>query len=294
MLIREVSDLHLEIADFFLPRMYEDAESVCVLSGDIMTAKGMGQATIKGDYLKLLKDLNSRFKAVVWVAGNHESYRYNIDKTSPSIKKFIKDNKLSNVHYLNKESVVIDDTAFIGATLWTDMNKGNPLSMFTIERGMNDFHVIKTGENYRKFKPIDAIGLHIQHKQFIFNEITNHRADGRKTVVVTHHCPSYQLVSPQYMNSELNGGYYSNLDDEIYENGPDLWFCGHTHSSHDIEIGATRIIVNPRGYARFFGYQKHLELKESHYNGFFITPEEYNAVQNPENPEFNAYLQISL
>lgn len=294
MLIREVSDIHFEICPFFLPRMEEDAETVLILAGDILTAKGMGMKTVMGEYYGFLKDLNDRFKAVIYIAGNHESYRYNIDKTSNTIRSFLVDKDLPNIHYLDAETKVIDDVAFIGATLWTDMDKGNPVSMYSIQTGMNDFRVIKTGPQYRKFRPLDAMGLHLKHKTFIFDECKKYHAEGMKTVVVSHHCPSYQLVSPEYKHSHLNGGYYSFMDDDIFENGPDVWFCGHTHSSHKITIGATDIFVNPRGYAQRLGLNKYDKVKEMHDNGIIVSEKDFREIFYDENDDFNPYLRIEL
>lgn len=294
MFIREVSDIHFEIADFFLPRMDRESETVCVLAGDILTAKGMGMATVKGSYRNFLEDLNDRFRAVIYISGNHESYRYHIDKTSRKIKEFLKENNLNNIHYLDAETVIIDDVAFIGATLWTDMDKGNPVSMYEIQNGMNDFKVITTGSQYRKFRPIDALGLHLKHKSYIFEECKKYHANKQKTVVVSHHCPSYQLITEEYRNSRLNGGYYSYMDDEVFENGPDVWFCGHTHSSHNITIGATNIIVNPRGYAQGTTLPRYIDAKIRHEGGEIISPDEFSSIMYNENEAFNPYLRIEI
>lgn len=294
MFIRELSDIHFEMCPFFLPRMEGDSETVLVLSGDILTAKGMGMETVKGEYSEFLEDLNERFRAVIYVSGNHESYRYNINKTSATIRQFLTDYNLNNIHYLDCETKVIDDVAFIGATLWTDMDGGNPISMYSIQNGMNDFRVIRTGDQYRKFRPLDALGLHIKHKSFIFDECKKYHSEKMKTVVVSHHCPSYQLMTEEYRYSHLNGGYYSRMDDEIFENGPDVWFCGHTHSSHNITIGATNIIVNPRGYASRLGLNKYSDAKEVHDSGGILSEKTFSEIFHDENQNFNPYLRIEI
>lgn len=38
------------------------------------------------------------------------------------------------------------------------------------------------------------------------------------------------------------------LTDVIEDGRPALWVHGHTHDSCDYELGATRIVCNPRGY----------------------------------------------
>jgi Icc-related predicted phosphoesterase len=42
---------------------------------------------------------------------------------------------------------------------------------------------------------------------------------------------------------------WSDMDELILEHQPCLWIHGHTHESFDYEIGKTRVICNPRGYA---------------------------------------------
>jgi Icc-related predicted phosphoesterase len=39
------------------------------------------------------------------------------------------------------------------------------------------------------------------------------------------------------------------MDDFILEHQPRLWINCHTHESFDYEIGKTRVVCNPRGYA---------------------------------------------
>ena len=39
------------------------------------------------------------------------------------------------------------------------------------------------------------------------------------------------------------------MNDFILEHQPRLWIHGHTHESFDYEIGKTRVVCNPRGYA---------------------------------------------
>lgn len=48
----------------------------------------------------------------------------------------------------------------------------------------------------------------------------------------------------------LNACFVSDLEARILRWQPQLWMHGHTHDSFDYRIGATRVIANPRGYAR--------------------------------------------
>jgi len=73
----------------------------------------------------------------------------------------------------------------------------------------------------------------------------------KKVVMMTHHAPSFKSKHPRYEDSDrLNHAYYSALD-MLIMNNPQIkvWVHGHTHESHDYQIGETRIICNPRGYS---------------------------------------------
>lgn len=243
MLLREMSDVHLEIAPYFVPPMVGDEDTVMLLSGDICTAHSLG-----ADVHQFFQSLK-RFKAVVYIPGNHEYYHEHIDKGDQKIKDWLKQNEYNNVHYLNMDSVVIEDVAFVGATLWTDINKGDPLSKIQVENCLNDYRVIRAA-GYRKLRGNDTIIKHITHKNFIFEEITRLRSQVRRTVVLSHHAPSELSVHPKYKGDALNAAYFSNLEDIIMDKGADYHFHGHTHNNFRYMLGATEVICNPRGYAQ--------------------------------------------
>ena len=68
-----------------------------------------------------------------------------------------------------------------------------------------------------------------------------------KTVVVTHHAPSFRSCSTKY-NPQLDSCYASDLDDRVKVWKPALWVHSHIHESRDYMIGETRVVSNPRGY----------------------------------------------
>jgi Icc-related predicted phosphoesterase len=70
-----------------------------------------------------------------------------------------------------------------------------------------------------------------------------------RTIVVTHHAPSIKSNVDQYRSDRLSAAFASNMEDFILEHQPRLWIHGHTHESFDYQIGKTRVVCNPRGYA---------------------------------------------
>jgi predicted phosphodiesterase len=251
-MIRLMSDLHLEMSkgDMDIPVLPTDKETVLVLAGDIGVAKS------PNTYTQFIEKASKQFQDVVWICGNHEYYGSSMLRAIPKIEVKLSEMQLPNVHFGDCFTVVINDTAFICATLWTDMNNQDPFTMYSIRTIMADFAVIRTGsiiEPYkRRIRPIDLVGEFKVSKQFIFDEIKSHQDQGHKTVVVTHHGPCSKSIHEMYASqTTTNGAYVSELGNDIVDaGGPNLWVHGHTHMSFDYMIGDnTRVVVNPRGYA---------------------------------------------
>jgi predicted phosphodiesterase len=265
MKIKLVSDLHLEFSDINIKN--DQACDVLILSGDIMVAQDLhdhhaadfnpyssGALADLGRKMQrvvrfrdFLKRCSFQFPHVVYVAGNHEFYHgkfyAGIDYLREECAKY------PNIYFLECDTKVIDDVTFIGGTLWTDMNKGDPLTMHSIEGMMNDFRIIRNDRReYARMSARDVVDRHARTLSY-FRSVLAEQHD-RKFVVVGHHSPSFQSVHEIYKNQYLmNGGYHSDLSEFILDHPQiKLWTHGHTHHPFDYVIGETRIVCNPRGY----------------------------------------------
>jgi len=265
MKIQLASDLHLEFSDINIQN--NNNADVLILSGDIMVAQDLHDhpPPLKGawDVIELpdlgrrqaqaqkfrdfLKRCAFQFPHVIYVAGNHEFYHGKWHQTLDILRNEC--GKYPNVHFLEMDTVKIEDVTFIGGTLWTDCNKGDPLTLHALRDMMNDYRIIrKEFEGYTTLKPVDTV---VRHKKMLdyIKTIVAERGD-EKFVVVGHHSPSHQSIHPQYANDQLmNGGYHSDLSEFILDRPQiKLWTHGHTHHPFDYVIGETRIVCNPRGY----------------------------------------------
>ena len=273
MLIALASDLHLEIRTIELNNT-ENAE-VLVLAGDIMTGIALHDhgdiykydPSLRGsdaiwklsdnqkkayEYHKFLAHVSEQFPHVVQIAGNHELYHGRYPDAYDWLRTEIAN--YPNIHFLEKDSVEIGDITFVGATLWTDMNKGDPTTLHLIAGMMNDFRIIRNSQkNYRRFSPEDAVSDHRDALKYILKTVDADPA--KKYVVVGHHAPSHMSIHEQYKKDTLmNGGYHSDLSEHILDRPQIKLFChGHMHQPHDYMIGDTRVVCNPRGYA---GYEQ--------------------------------------
>lgn len=278
MKIAVCSDLHLEFQDINLKN--EEGAEVLILSGDIMIAEdlhnhkhfeynpytpgaladlGRRQQTALR-FRDFLKRCSFQFPHVVYVAGNHEFYhgrwKASLDHLREECMVF------PNVYFLENDIKTIGEHTFIGCTLWTDMNKGDPLTLHAINDMMNDFKIIRNDEHgYTKLRPAHAMYRHQQSMSYIKNIVQGMHDE--KFVVVGHHAPSKQSTHPKYQNDQLmNGGYSSDLSEFILDHPQiKLWTHGHTHDPFDYMIGTTRIVCNPRGYSGWDEMADRFQLK---------------------------------
>lgn len=234
-----VSDLHLEFQWPFKESPPNNVD-VLVCAGDVLI-KGV-VPSIKW-LAKFAPDI-----PVVFVAGNHEFYGDCLQTGILAGREAARDHP--NIHFLENDAVNIADVWFVGGTLWSDFRlfgRKPEVCMSYAQSGMNDFKKIKFSKTpYRKFKPIDAYGKHVETRDYIAAELRE-RA-GRKTVVVTHHAPSPRSIPAEFRHDPLSACYASDLEDLINDDGPTLWVHGHVHRRNDYWVGETRVISNARGY----------------------------------------------
>ena len=306
MKIAVCSDLHLEFQDINLKNT--EGADVLILSGDIIVAADLDMRDRRQTEMGFARARSERFHDffcrvcfefphVIYVAGNHEHYHGDFKYTLDALK--MKLHMHDNLHILDREVFQLGDYKFVGSTLWTDMNKEDPLTLYHIKTMMNDFRCVQNSNrevNFRAevpidkpvgmtdeeflalphdkryktifktrpatFCPEDAVEEHkksLDYIKFVVSEAKPHE----KVVVVGHHTPSLQSCAEHYNNDTLmNGGYHSNLDDFIMDHPQIvLWTHGHTHENMDYMIGDTRIFCNPRGYAGWDKTADTFELK---------------------------------
>ena len=274
------SDLHLE----FGPVTIENPGDVkvLILSGDILVENDLDIYDRRQDemgfmrgkskvYHDFFKDVCSKFPYVLYIAGNHEHYHGDFAQTLRGLKEKLAHYK--NLYVLDKEIITIDDVTFVGSTLWTNMNKEDPLTMHAISTMMNDFRIVKNSNRYvyrnvpdykkeevARFSPEDAVEENKKCFEYIKHIVSEHD----KVVVIGHHTPSRQSCHPRYDSNELmNGGYHNDYEEYIMDHPQIvLWTHGHTHERYDYMIGDTRVVCNPRGYIGYEHIADTFELKE--------------------------------
>lgn len=245
MRIQIVSDLHLEHCHD-IPDIKNNDADVLVLAGDIVGVPDlMPTHPAVGRMIQFFTLASQRFKHVIYVAGNHEHYASKFNETHDIIREFL--TPCRNVSFLENEHIEIEGVAFFGATLWTDLNSGDPVTSKFVQEGLNDYNLI-VDRHGKKITPIDTFATHLRSRVALKEFLKT----VKKCVVITHHAPSFHSIHPRYRDEPwMNYGFYSEFEPYIKSNPQiALWIHGHVHDSFDYKIGETRVVCNPRGYPR--------------------------------------------
>jgi predicted phosphodiesterase len=233
MKLNVLSDLHLSRGELAVPDTDAD---VVVLAGDLgRPERAIGWA--------------SRIaKPVLYVAGNHEFYGGSIEGTMAELKRLARGTR---VRVLDDEEALIDGVRFLGTTLWTDVRvagegEARTAAMREAVRFMRDFSAVRIGE--ATFTPEASASLFARHAAWLAARLAEpHRGP---TVVITHHAPSAGSIHPRFQCSPLNSCFVSDAERLIDASRVRLWIHGHTHDSFDYVVNGTRVLCNPRGYAK--------------------------------------------
>lgn len=265
--ILAVSDLHLECytsdLDWINVLPEPDPNAVLILAGDIINWKSKKKPMgLDSKVLKLLSYLSRSFAATLYVPGNHEFWGsrpgHHETDTPQKLKSLITDVGIDNVFILNDESITLNNEAvIIGATLWTDMDKGCPLFKLKVMRKsgvksvLSDFNQIYfryPDGNFNRLTPWSLRYLHQTSVSFIRSELENPDYEGMSKIVVTHHLPSLSLIKQSYQGDWKNPIYASSL--EYLMTGADYWVHGHSHGQNDFTCPYTeaKVFANQSGY----------------------------------------------
>jgi Icc-related predicted phosphoesterase len=266
MKISYVSDLHLEFMHY--PSFVkEKGGDILILAGDIVTANNLRsnrtdqEARSNRKYLsKQLKPLCDKYTHIFQLMGNHEHYGHNFSETKNTIVEAYKDLNLP-IRIFNNDYQIFDDWLFIGSTLWTDYNKGNPLTMQIIHNGMNDYRMIGADSGpyspyiTPKITPEFILNEHLNSVQYI-REIINQNKN-LNVCVFTHMCPTFNSVNTEHSGNQLDAAYCSDLSEFILEH-PQIkyWIHGHTHHNVNYMVGECNILSNQLGYYFESSYKK--------------------------------------
>jgi hypothetical protein len=240
--IQYASDLHLEFFDKtpFQP-LLKPVAPILVLAGDI------GRPDMRS-YRDFIYFCARNWEKVFVVAGNHELYNGKELRQSAALRLDMCETicgEWHNVHFMNRKSVSWGGVRFLGATLWTDM-AGFHDSPYLQSR-YNDFHRICVADDDH-LRPVSLKDITAWHQcdiTWLENEIPKTELP---TVVITHHLPSYAMVSPRFAGDPINGAF-ATAADHLIVRPVKAWIAGHTHVGMTVPFPDHIMgLTNPLGY----------------------------------------------
>ncbi len=235
MKIQYCSDLHLEFVEnyaFIKRNPITPAGDILLLAGDITLFNQIDRCK---DFFQYVAD---NFKHTYWIPGNHEYYYFDAATKSGIINENIR----GNVSLVNNIAIQHENVNLIFTTLWSKISSENE---WQIEKRMNDFHVIKY--NNHCLSSVQFNQFHEQGIAFLSSAIATNTCS--KSVVVTHHVPTFLNYPLIYKNSDLNEAFAIELFDLIELSDIAYWIYGHHHfNTPEFTIGNTKLLTNQLGY----------------------------------------------
>lgn len=232
-----LSDIHLEFvnnADYIkklIPCKSNIRPNILILAGDI----GNPRQQI---YKSFLTEISKHYDKIFIITGNHEYYNITttdtkcIDDIDSIIRNIVLE--IPNIHFLQRNSYIYNRVRFLGCTLWSIANP-------KLTWRLNDFKCISD---------MDAdkyTNMFLRDSTWLYSQLSKNSEEYDHTVVITHHLPTYKLISDKYKDNICNCFFANHLDNLI--NMADVWVCGHSHMAKNIKIGKCRCYLNPVGYS---------------------------------------------
>lgn len=238
MKLQYCSDLHLEFREnreYMSAYPLQAKGEILILAGDIVPFAEMNK------HKAFFDELSDKFEAVYWIPGNHEYYHFDAAKKCGAFNEKIR----SNLFLVNNCTLIQNNVRFVFSTLWS---KISPAYQWQIERGMSDFHVIKY--NGSRFSSLQFNQFHQESRDFIVDEINKQHIG--KTVVVTHHIPTFLNYPEKYKGDVLSEAFAVELFAFIETSNIDYWIYGHHHTNtQEFNIGKTKMLTNQLGYVKY-------------------------------------------
>ena len=256
MKIQLLSDLHLEVH----PRLAIEPAAradLLVLAGDIGSYQKGSQLEDDDFGLARFSPLHGWPTPVLFLPGNHEYDMRDFDETHARLRETCE--RLGMI-WIERESVLLQGTRFVGTTLWSDFDAlgpdaDDPYATLGQQLKARDkafraanFYLRQTGST-RGGAPMLAQEIREQSLvcQAWLRQALATPFDGA-TVVVTHFAPSLRSLDPRYGLSPGTAGFCNALDELLPL--ASVWLHGHLHAPSDYVHRGCRVVANPLGYAR--------------------------------------------
>lgn len=235
--IQYLSDIHLEFYKESIPKVDRLLKQIipmaplCILAGDI-------GYPFEETYAHFLRGISAKFEHVVLIHGNHEYYQLSGNK-GKTMEEMVQQTEklcagLPNVHFLNDGWWDHKGVRFIGSVLWSQLK--DPQYLVNDAECIGEFSVPLWNE------------LYLEHKKWLDAAITEAEREGMRSVVITHHLPSMELVAEKWRALGGINQCFASPCDSLIRPPVVLWIYGHTHEPADMVHQGVHCVANPIGY----------------------------------------------
>lgn len=201
---------------------------------------------------KFIRELASHFKdkLILYILGNHDYYRNSLEDHKYLSQWENKVNK-QNAHLLNRSTYKIDNTIFLGLTLWSKaVYYPEQVSRISCFRKISFPPQVNEVEITNKLDSAMMADVHNYEKSILFNSFLK-LSHSEKLIPITHFCPRDEFIKPHWLGNNRNEYFSANMGEwitswRLTEKIP-LWMFGHMHDASDETIDSTRYICNPYG-----------------------------------------------
>lgn len=254
-----VSDLHYDYNSQSLGIDFEYGFENKINDVDLVLIAGdtSGDFVRTSLFLDRLKQKVTGNTIIACISGNHLGYNRvkngyeNTKENAIFTLRQVYNNK--PVYFLENHVLELGEYVVIGCCLYTDFKLYNTqeLSKQISEQYINDFRYVQTMDyDYGLIRYINTEDYVNWHKRSVdFIEQACEKYKDKKIILLTHFLTTPQSISKKYIDNILNPFYCTNLEYllEKHENIK-LVVSGHSHEPSDINIGKTRVVLEPYGY----------------------------------------------
>ena len=200
----------------------------------------------------VLKEISKHYLMTMFVDGNDE-HRWTLEDLKTSYETLKEDiGKIDNFIFLQDDSLVIDNVAFVGTNGWCsfDFGIGDSGQAYTDCKQW-------TQETYKismyATQQIEAMAM--SDAGFLCRTIKKLQThpDIRKIVLITHYVPDARLLkhdihlTDTHMLGITGNSYLTRCLEEDLEKKIDTWCFGHYHSDIEQHLNGIRFLNNCRG-----------------------------------------------
>lgn len=256
-----ISDLHVDTWNEQFTWEGKPTSPYAVVAGDI--------SRDRKQLRPVLEEISKHYLMTMFVDGNDE-HRWTLDNLGKSYKTLKQDiGDINNFIWLQDDSLVIDNVAFVGTNGWTSFDFAGDGNYLKNKKWMEETYKISmyAGQQIEAMAMSDA--------GFLCRTIEKlqRHPDIKKIVVISHFVPllelinhDTQLVEQTSRLSTTGNSLLTHCLGEDSENKIDTWCFGHYHSDVDSVIDNIRYVNNCRGrggtkWCKQVYYPKRIEIE---------------------------------